>query len=74
MKGGLYLPGDDASGREKLRDEWKNNVEFYPTEYSSSTRYFKPCMLLAVWALQKLKYAEDQFVKFRNTYKSELNS
>lgn len=54
---------------EKIQNERTNNVEFFRPNVHPERHLFRVHKLLAVEALQKLKYSDELFVNYGNNYK-----
>lgn len=64
----MYFRKDEVLERLKMRKKRKNDAELYQTESPSSTTSFTSFKLLAVRALQNLKYDEEILVDDVNNY------
>lgn len=64
------FPLDGKQFDEKLRKERKPSIEFYQTDFPSVAASFRSYRLLAARTWRKLKYGEEIFVDYDNSYES----
>lgn len=67
MNDGRCFPGHQTPEDERLRKERKNNIQFYQTESPVTVISSRACKLLAVRALQNVKYDGALFVDYGNS-------